>query len=110
SFRFRHPEISVELLTRVSSLLMPDQADSLTLKKREAGDNSGIITELPVPVDLGEVRTHCLYVIEKVGPPGIARKFDLFVGRKMFHLEWLLAQAHRVGSTNPFNILYKFTV
>ena len=89
---------------------MSDQTNGLTLKKRKSRHDGRIITELPVPMDLGEVRTIDFHVIEKVGALGIAREFDLFVGRKMFHLEWLLTQANCVGSTDPFNVFHKFAV
>jgi hypothetical protein len=64
---------------------MAYQAYRFPSKERETGHDGGIIGELPVPVNLDELRAHEFHIVEKIGAPGVARKLDLFVGRKVFH-------------------------
>src|SRR5262245_8423047 len=66
ALRFRHTEVSILALFRISSLLMTDYADRYIPQYAEATDNGGIIAEFPVTMDFDEFRTEVLHIIQKV--------------------------------------------
>jgi hypothetical protein len=56
------------------------------------------------------IRAKQFDVFQKVRTSGVACEFDLFKGRKMFHLGLSLAQANGVGSTDTFDVFHEFAV
>src|SRR5215831_5007296 len=68
-----HPEVAVELLLGVASLLVAEDHAGLSAKTRDAADDRGIVTERAVAVQLLETREDAVHVIERVRALRMAR-------------------------------------
>ena len=85
AFGLRHAEIPIQLLLRISSLLMAYEADGHVSQETETADDGSIVTKVAVAVDFDEVVTYMLDVIEEVRALRMTGKLYLLVRRKMFH-------------------------
>ena len=56
AFGLWHPEIAIQLLLGIPSLLMTDQAHRRVAEKAETADDCSVVSEFAIPVNLDKVR------------------------------------------------------
>src|SRR5437867_5506825 len=131
AFRLGHAEIAIQLLLRISSLLVADEADRRVRHESETAHDRGIVTKVAVAVDFDELVADVLDVIEEVRTLRMTCKLYLLVRRKVFHRKHvrfaikplsaatgptpapaksLLRKADRITPTNAFHGFHKFEV
>ena len=72
----RHPELPVEALLHVASLLVPDHDHGATVELREPGDERSVVGTAAIAVELDPVVEHALHVIHRVGAVGVPGELD----------------------------------
>ncbi len=72
----RHPELAVEPLLDVASLLVADERDRAAVDLAETGDERAVVRAAAVAVELDPVVDEPLDVVERVRPLGMARELD----------------------------------
>ena len=78
--RFRHAEVAMQLLFRISSLLLSEDADRLIVEQGKSCDHRRIVSKIPVTMPFFELGEDKIDIVEKIGTLGVSRQLNLLEG------------------------------
>src|SRR5439155_20426771 len=115
--RMRHPEVALDVLLCGRALLLPDHRHGFAVQEPQTRDDGRVVAELPIAVELLEVREDSVDDIERVRPLRVPRELHRLPRGPapqlreiaQYSLEWLRAVAiRRCAAGNSVQHAHRF--